>query len=75
VSMYPETLAHVLAKLEPDAGFDGCAHDSSFTPERRAAISSAISLRRIADFICGSASNCDVVAYVADEFDRRSSRP
>jgi len=46
---YPETLAQVLAKLEPDSGFDGCAHVATFTPELRASISIAISLKRIAD--------------------------
>lgn len=67
---HPETLAQALARLEPDAGFDGCAHDSSFTPERRAALSIAISMRRMADFICGGAGNCDVVDYLTAELRR-----
>ena len=46
---YPETLSHVLAKLEPDSGFDGCAHDPAYTPATRALVSLAISARRIAD--------------------------
>lgn len=49
----PETLRHVLAKLEPDSGFEGCAHDKSFTPELQATLSIAISLKRIADVVCG----------------------
>jgi hypothetical protein len=53
---YPESLAHVLARLEPDSGYEGCAHARTFTPELRAAISTAISLRRIADALEGGPS-------------------
>lgn len=70
MTTHPETLAQVLVKLEPDASFDGCAHDASFTPQLRAALSTAISLRRIADFLCGGPGNCDAIAYLADEFRR-----
>lgn len=52
---HPETIAQVLVRLEPDASFDGCAHDPQFTPERRAAISTAISLKRIADALTSQA--------------------
>lgn len=63
---YPETLSQVLSKLEPESGFEGCAHDALFTPERRALLSQAISVKRIADFICGAPGNCDVVEYLSD---------
>lgn len=45
----PRTLADQLLLLEDDATFEGCAYDASFTPERRIALSTAISLKRIAD--------------------------
>lgn len=54
MSDHPETLDHVLAKLEPDSGYDGCRRISSFTPERQAVLSIALSLKRIADTLDGT---------------------
>jgi hypothetical protein len=51
VSEHPETLPQVLSRLEFDSGWDGCVHDKQHTPELRAQLSIAISLKRIADVL------------------------
>jgi hypothetical protein len=50
-------LAHALAKLEDASGWEGVAHDKDAPPDLRIQISIAISLKRIADAICGDTMN------------------
>jgi hypothetical protein len=60
---YPETLAQSLARLEPDSGWEGCAHDKVGTPDLRIQLSIAISLKRIADVLANPHS---IGGYIED---------
>jgi hypothetical protein len=53
-------LARALCCLEDSAGWEGCAHDASAPPELRIQLSIAISLKRIADSLDGTALGVDV---------------
>lgn len=61
----PESLAGALARLEPDSGWEGCAHDAAATPDLRVRLSIAISLKRIADALDGTTLGVDISDSIA----------
>lgn len=57
-----EALPKAYALMEPEANI------TAVDPASRAQLSIAISLKRIADFVAGSARNADVVEYLSRQF-------
>lgn len=54
------SLSRALAGLEEEAGWEGVAHDREATPELRVSLSIAISLKRLADAMDGTAMGVDI---------------
>jgi hypothetical protein len=68
VSASPE-LRRALGALEEQAGWEGCAHDQSRTPEIAIQLSIAISLKRIADTIAGTDDSIGVGGMLWEALD------